>query len=285
MSSKPSLSEAELESLARRYRFSPEVSSARGRMGRQAGKETGASVEIQDFRDYVPGDDPRHIDWMAYGRTDRLMIRLYREEVSPFVDLVVDGSASMALQDGRKGTLVRELCGYLHHAARVEGTNLRLFQAGDEVQRLDEPGYLRCDAERSAIFTNPHAVVAGLRRTAVRIILSDFLDPTDPGAVLRRLSENCAQLYVLQILGPWEADPGREGPAVLEDCEVGDRVDILLDDARVKAYRRRLNALVGEIEEETLRCGGEFIQLIADKSLETMLKETFLPIGLVEPGM
>lgn len=278
------ISREAVQSLARRYRFTPQTASASGRMGRQAGRETGASVEIQDFRDYVPGDDPRHIDWMAYGRTDRLMIRLYREEVSPFVDLVVDGSASMSLADGRKAALVKELCRYCHEAARVEGTTLRIFEAGERVRRLEDPEELNCSADRSVLFANPHSVAAQLRRSAVRIVLTDFLDPTDPSTVLRRISENCAQLYVVQLLGPWEADPESEGPAVLEECERGKKVDILLSEKRVESYKKRLNALIERIEEEVIRCGGQFFQIVGDCSLETVLKEIFLPAGLVEPG-
>jgi uncharacterized protein (DUF58 family) len=245
------------------------------------GRESGASVEIQDFRDYVPGDDPRHIDWMAYGRTDRLMIRLYREEVSPFVDLLVDGSASMTLEDGRKAAVCRELCAYLYYSSRGQGSAVRLFGAGEQLRRAEYPEELDWEAERSVLFSSPREAAAGLRRSAVRIVLSDFMDPADPAGVLRTLSEGCAYLLVLHLLGPWEAAPDASGPSVLERRETGRRIDVQLDARRVAAYRRRLEALVTAVRQETVRCHGLYLQLIADRPLEAILREEFLPLDLV----
>ena len=37
----------------------------------------GQSVEFVDHREYVPGDDPRHIDWKVLGRADRIVIKRY----------------------------------------------------------------------------------------------------------------------------------------------------------------------------------------------------------------
>ena len=71
----------------------------RGRAGERLGSGTGSSLEFQDYRPYVPGDDLRHVDWSAYARSGLLAIRLYREEVAPRVDLVLDVSRSMSVTE------------------------------------------------------------------------------------------------------------------------------------------------------------------------------------------
>src|SRR6187431_2387720 len=71
----------------------------RGRAGERLGAGTGSSLEFQDYRPYAPGDDLRHVDWAAYARSELLAVRLYREEVAPRVDLVIDVSRSMAVTD------------------------------------------------------------------------------------------------------------------------------------------------------------------------------------------
>src|SRR5262245_56066964 len=43
-------------------------------------KKTGSGVEFADHRDYAPGDDFRYLDWAAYQRFDRLLVRLFEEE-------------------------------------------------------------------------------------------------------------------------------------------------------------------------------------------------------------
>ena len=67
----------------------------KGGAGDHAGRGTGASMDFQDHRAYSPGDDPRHINWQAFARTGQYSMKLFREEVRPLVDVVVDVSASM----------------------------------------------------------------------------------------------------------------------------------------------------------------------------------------------
>jgi Protein of unknown function DUF58 len=67
----------------------------RGRTGHWTGSGKGSSLDFQDHRPYAPGDDLRHVNWQAYARTGNYSMKLYREEVTPAVDLVVDVSSSM----------------------------------------------------------------------------------------------------------------------------------------------------------------------------------------------
>src|SRR5205807_8096562 len=55
----------------------------------------GFSVEFVQHREYVPGDDTRHIDWKSYGRSDRYTIKLYEQETNFIGHLLMDGSRSM----------------------------------------------------------------------------------------------------------------------------------------------------------------------------------------------
>ena len=59
-------------------------------VGELAGRRTGSSIEFQDRKDYTLGDDLRAIDWRAYARTDRLTVKMYREEICPSVEIVVE---------------------------------------------------------------------------------------------------------------------------------------------------------------------------------------------------
>jgi len=55
----------------------------------------GNSTEFSDFREYMPGDDLRRLDWNAYARLDKLYIREYMEEKEAAVSVLIDTSASM----------------------------------------------------------------------------------------------------------------------------------------------------------------------------------------------
>jgi uncharacterized protein (DUF58 family) len=55
----------------------------------------GFSVEFAEHREYVPGDDIRHVDWKVFGRTDRFYIKQYEEETNLKCYILLDGSESM----------------------------------------------------------------------------------------------------------------------------------------------------------------------------------------------
>lgn len=64
--------------------------------GRHPSPQRGRSVEFTDYREYAPGDSPTDIDWKVYGRTERLMVKLFEHQSDMAVSLLVDGSSSMA---------------------------------------------------------------------------------------------------------------------------------------------------------------------------------------------
>ncbi len=64
----------------------------------------GFSVEFADYRAYVPGDDVRHLDWRAYAKTDRLVIKEYEVETNLRTHIVLDCSGSMAYPEHKKNT-------------------------------------------------------------------------------------------------------------------------------------------------------------------------------------
>src|SRR5262245_43157137 len=55
----------------------------------------GFSVEFAEHRQYYPGDEIRHIDWRAFGKTDRYFIKEYEEETNLQAWLLLDASGSM----------------------------------------------------------------------------------------------------------------------------------------------------------------------------------------------
>src|SRR5262245_30227334 len=114
-----------------RYALEPPRATSAASAGLQLGLQAGASLEFRDHRDYQPGDDLRRIDWNAFARSDRLTVKLYREEISPHLDVILDGSRSMALESTAKAraavglaaafAVAAENAGYSHNAwlARV----------------------------------------------------------------------------------------------------------------------------------------------------------------------
>src|SRR5688500_1629635 len=115
-------------SAAARWRLPFSRQAWRGSAGNWVGAGAGSSLDFQDHRTYVPGDDPRHIHWQAFARTGALTMKLYRAEVAPFVDLLIDVSASMTLTPA-KAARTDELVAFCVECADRAGAPVRVHAA------------------------------------------------------------------------------------------------------------------------------------------------------------
>src|SRR5688572_26687243 len=182
----------------------------RGRAGERLGAGTGASLEFQDYRGYAPGDDLRHVDWAAYARSELLAVRLYREEVAPRIDVVLDVSRSMALTE-RKFRSYGELAGLIACACAHTVADARIITApAADPRRLQRPedieSVLQCEAALSAL-EGGHLP---LRRRSLRVVISDFLFPHDADGLVPRLARDGASLSIVQLTLREEAEPDAE---------------------------------------------------------------------------
>src|SRR6266545_6669723 len=85
-----------------------------GRMkGERRSKKKGQSVEFADYRNYVVGDDLRHLDWNLYARLDKLFLRLFMEEEDLHVYLLIDNSLSMDFGEPTKLQYARQVAAAL----------------------------------------------------------------------------------------------------------------------------------------------------------------------------
>lgn len=233
---------------------------AGGMAGARLGRASGASLEFQDYRDYVAGDDLRHVDWRAYARTDQLKVRLFREEVAPALDVLRDVSASMQVTEA-KSAAAQALVEALRYWGEAGGGHPRVHDL-----QVGAAGY---------------ATATPLRRGGVRAVVSDFLVPGDPAPQLLRLATGAALLLVVQVLDPWELAPSEDGALAMVDCEDERRVDLVLDAATVASYRARLRRLCAGVEQTVRRLGGRFVT-VAAAPLREMVRGGLLPAGMVE---
>ena len=78
--------------------------------GNYSSPRRGTSLEFADYRRYAPGDDLRYLDWGIYARTDRLYVKLFREEVDLFAYVFIDASASMGFPSPRAEISAGDSC-------------------------------------------------------------------------------------------------------------------------------------------------------------------------------
>ncbi len=195
----------------------------RGATGSVLGQGTGSSIDFQDQRAYVPGDDPRHINWQATARTGHTTMKLFRQEVTPRVDLLLDTSSSMFLTEA-KTQRVWEIVYFCIESALRLGGSLRIHLLGTATEEQPLPTALAHSWSIAASTTTdlPSALSqAPLRQGSLRLLVSDLLSPAPPEAALPALA--AAQGRPILFV-PWcdaEAEPDWTGNIDFEDCETG----------------------------------------------------------------
>ena len=234
-----------------------------GRIGERLGAGTGSSLEFQDYRPYAPGDDLRHVDWAAYARSELLAVRLYREEVAPRIDLVLDISRSMAVTE-QKLRAYGELAGVLACACASTIADSRIITTSAvPPQPLHVPEdierFLACDARLSAL----EEAHLPFRRRSLRVVVSDFLFPHDADALVSRLARDSALLALVQLTLREEAEPVAEDGCRLVDVEGRGELDLVIDEAAVRDYRARFNRLRLGLSGAARRVGARFAHVVA----------------------
>ncbi len=253
----------------------------RGRAGERLGAGTGASLEFQDYRTYAPGDDLRHVDWAAYARSEALSVRLHREEVAPRVDLTLDVSRSMAVNE-IKARAFAELSALLACACAATVADSRVIVSpASAPEPLSVPEhierFLACEVNQSVLEGGP----LPYRRRSVRIVVSDFLFPHDADALIGRLVRESAWLAVVQLTLGEEADPSVEGGRRLIDVEGRGEMDLVIDEAAVRDYRARFTRLRTGLARAARRVGAPFAHVVAGTSVREVAR-TLAAAGVVE---
>ncbi len=226
-----------------RYALSVPHRVPSGVSGVQMSNRSGSSLEFMDHRDYLPGDDLRRIDWSAFARSDKLTIKLYREEVSPHLDIVLDGSRSMALEQSAKPQAHLGLAAVFATAAANAGYSHCAWIAGAGCERVgngsDDPSvwegiafdYTGDPAESFA------RLPPAWRPRGIRVLLSDLFWLGDPMLTLWHLADRAAAVVVVQVVARADASPPERGNIRLVDSESGEVMELFLDALAERRYR------------------------------------------------
>jgi len=260
--------------------------SRRTFLGRQRGERRsprrGASVEFADFRNYVPGDDPRYLDWNACARLSRLFLKLFVEEEDLYVTVLLDTSESMGFGDPTKSRCAKQVAGAISYIALcsldrlfVHGFAPRLGEGMGPLRgRGCAPRFLEWLGE---LPTGGATDFAGaLRSFALRaskpgiaIVLSDFLSP-DYQAGLKALIQRRFDVTAIQVLSPEEISPDISGDLRLVDSETGEAREISVTRGLLRDYQRQLAAFRADFHHFCLRYGINGFNLTAGESFEDL---------------
>ncbi len=266
------------ERLGQRYALQIPQVAARGVSGTRLGRHVGSSIDFQDYREYKAGDDLRFIDWGIYARSDRLTVKLFREEVIPHLDLVLDGSRSMSLEHTAKARALAELAAALASAAANARCTQSVWISGEGFQRVVNDRMvpsawdnLEFDSRRN-LDQSYEILPPKLRRLSMRVLVSDLLWPGNPVHTLRRLREGAAALFVVQLLAREDVTPPEHGNLRVVDSETGEETEIYVDATVVRQYGENLAQLQQSWADACRQQGAQMTTVVAEE-VESQLGE------------
>jgi len=193
-------------------------------------KKTGSGVEFADHRDYTPGDDFRYLDWSAYQRFDRLLIRLYEEEEDLSIYFIVDTSSSMGFGDAEKLRQAKRLCAALAYVGLANLDRIAIVTATDEIsgrmpQTRGKARIFRIFRFLKDVRAAGHTdlgeamktFVAQHKRRGLAVLLTDLYDPAGFERGINVLRYAKFEPFVLHIVDPTEAKPDLRGDVRVYD--------------------------------------------------------------------
>ncbi len=243
-----------------------------GTAGERLGSAMGASIEFQDYRDYQPGDDIRRLDWSAYARSDKLTIRLYRDEIQPKADIISDTSSSM-LSEPSKTLASLNLAGMLMEACFRSSISTAWWGFGsgfENIFRLSSrfPGCNMPSFRGGAGFASenpglPHSI----SKKGIRFVISDFLWEAPAENVIRRFSRDASLLVLINILCEEELNPPLYGVSSLTDSESGGKLDLNIGENERRLYLAKLGKHIEMWKDGSVTHNCIFCQLNAENFL------------------
>ena len=258
------------------------------RVGDHKSPYRGFSIEFVQHREYVPGDDPRHIDWKSYGRSERYIIKQYEQETNFFGHVLLDGSRSMLYGEGETNKLeyaklLAATLAYLIIHQR-DSASLAVFDAGWRVRlpASGQPGHMQLilralestrPEAKTAIGPLLHDLARQVRRRGLVFLISDCFDDV-PRLLdgLQHLRFEGHDVTVFHVLHPDELGFPFEGMTKFDGMEDG--VKVLTRPHLIRpAYLRALDRYFQELRAgcETYRC--EYVLMDTSRPLAEALAE------------
>lgn len=267
----------------------------RGRMkGERRSKRKGQSVEFADFRNYVPGDDLRFIDWNLYARLEKLFLKLFLEEEDLHFYALIDCSTSMEFGDPTKFLYARQLAAALGYVGLCRADRVRIEPLGatstnpGPVMRGRQSVWRLMDFLENLESGDNTPLATGIKNFCLRntgkgvvVLLSDLMDKQGYEAALRVLVAQQMDVYVIHILSQEELKPDLHGDLKLVDAEDKDIAEISVSRPLMLKYQRTLATFLDGAKDFCTRRGMVYMMTSTERPIDQMISNYLRQRGLL----
>jgi len=247
---------------------------------------TGFSTEFAEYRQYMPGDDLRYLDWKLLGRTDRYYIKKYRADTNSQCHILIDASASMRYTTTGVSKLqyAQFLGSSLAYLANKQQDAVGLIAFDQEV-RTHIPAHNRTGhmqtifgwmerleaGNETRLSQMLHLAAERITRRGIIVVISDFYD--EPEAIisaLQHLRFKGNDVIVFHVLDKNETEFEFTEPVLLEDSETEEEIHVM-PDILAEGYRNTIREHIGRLRDGAAQNKIDYELLTTDKPLDYAL--------------
>lgn len=264
--------------------------------GHHKSPHRGSSVEFAEYRNYVPGDDIRRLDWRVFARTDRFYMKEYEAETNLRCYFVLDCSGSMKFGGAGENKLdyARRLAATLAYITVHQGDAVGLVCSGQktffEIPPRRNPAHLKLildTLEKSesrgatGLIAALHDLAEKVRRRALVVVISDFFCELEPLLnCFQHLRFQKHDLALFQLLHRAEMEFQFDRPVRFVDLESS--LSIVTEPSSIRdEYLRQLRLYLEQLREGCHEFGAEYRQIITDQSYERMAADFLVERGRI----
>ncbi|MFC1730480.1 DUF58 domain-containing protein [candidate division KSB1 bacterium] len=246
----------------------------------------GFSVEFMEYRQYVPGDDPKRLDWKVYARSDRLFIKEFEDETNTNCYILLDVSNSMGYASEKvikfdyASYLAASLAYFMIRQRDSVGLYLFDHKLRTQLRPKSSSGHLHTiltTLETTELGTKSEMkkpfdeLADAIKRRGIVIIISDLLD--DPDSILdgiKHFNFNGNEVLLFHILDPKEVEFSFNDIVEIEDMETGEKLMVMGEVAR-KVYQRNLNDFIERLKWQCGVLNIDYSKFVTDQPLDFAL--------------
>lgn len=256
-----------------------------GAAGNRKSRAKSSSVEFSDYREYSIGDDFKRIDWNAYGRFEKLFIKLFMEEREAPVHIFLDNSKSMDWGEPNKGIASRRLAAALSYISLSSYDRVSLVCLNNTVDKY------KPDLRGKNSFTQILNLLENLEYSGttdifntiakfnlksgkgISIVISDLFTKGNLLDMINYLQFKKQEIYICHVLAPQEVEPEIGMSLRLIDIESGEFRDVTSSPDLIKSYKKVYKRFITNIEEICKKRGVNYIFMESSLPVERMVRK------------
>lgn len=258
--------------------------------GARKADQAGQGLMFKDYKDYVPGDDFRNIDWRVYARTNKYYVRRFEEERNLTVHVILDRSASMDFGTPRKfdyGSLLGVGFAYLAmrnnekfefstfaeelDAVRARKGSKQLLSMLDRLREQEVKG-------KSEFTKSLESAKSLIKSKSIIVLISDFLYPIEE-VKQTLLRYRKSQVICIQVLDPQERQMSMEGDLILRDAEENTELRTFITRRVQHTYRDQLESHIAELRNLCEGLRNSFVSVTTDMEIFDAFFEAYVALG------